>query len=212
MNNRELYVKLRENVGIIGTVYYRDAIGTYGRTRDVYIPACITHIEYTDIVDGLKLKLRFIGYPGSTKDNVSVADIYLPSPMNSRFHGNMIPVRSYFELLDREQGSNDSYDRCLTDLRSQMIYTGVRGQRYATIRYKATAEQFEYNKIIFSGPCTIVIWKDGTKTMTRVSKEDTFDPEKGVAICFMKRALGHTETNKLLRKELEKYWDEQKGE
>ena len=62
-----------------------------------------------------------------------------------------------------------------------------------------------YKKIIFSGPCTIILWKDGTKTMAKTSGGDIFDPEKGVAICFMKKMLGHTETNKILRKASEQY-------
>lgn len=63
-----------------------------------------------------------------------------------------------------------------------------------------------YKKIIFSGPCTIILWKDGTKTIAKTSSdEEVFDPEKGVAICFMKKMLGHTETNKILRKASEQY-------
>lgn len=65
--------------------------------------------------------------------------------------------------------------------------------------------KFEYKKIIFSGPCTIILWKDGTKTMARTNKEETFDPEKGVAVCFMKRALGEIEGKKILRKASEQY-------
>lgn len=66
--------------------------------------------------------------------------------------------------------------------------------------------KFEYKKIIFNGPCTIILWKDGTKTIAKTSSdEEVFDPEKGVAICFMKKMLGHTETNKILRKASEQY-------
>lgn len=63
-----------------------------------------------------------------------------------------------------------------------------------------------YKKIIFNGPCTIILWTDGTKTIAKTSSdEEIFDPEKGVAICFMKKMLGHTETNKILRKASEQY-------
>lgn len=67
--------------------------------------------------------------------------------------------------------------------------------------------KFEYKKIIFSGPCTIILWKDGTKTMARTNEEETFDPEKGVAVCFMKRALGEIEGKKVLRKASKQYED-----
>lgn len=63
-----------------------------------------------------------------------------------------------------------------------------------------------YKKIIFNGPCTIILWTDGSKTIAKASSdEEVFDPEKGVAICFMKKMLGHTETNKILRKASEQY-------
>lgn len=68
--------------------------------------------------------------------------------------------------------------------------------------------KFEYKKIIFNGPCTIILWKDGTKTIAKASDGEMFDPEKGVAICFMKRALGETEGKKVLRKANKDFYDE----
>jgi hypothetical protein len=42
-------------------------------------------------------------------------------------------------------------------------------------------------KIIFNDPATIILWEDGTKTVVKAHNEP-FDPEKGVAMCFMKKA------------------------
>lgn len=220
MNNYELYTILKREVGTTGTVYYRNTICT----RDVYISARIMEFEFDNTTDTLRVGLvcarPFGGYCEQSIGHVAISNVYLPSPMNSRFHGDMIPVRTYFEMVkaEHEQGGF-------------CTITGVRGQKYAAQRYldnsrfnfsignhlKAALEEnsvermsfgfykpitkadFDYNKIIFSGPCTIIIWKDGTKTMARVSEGDTFDPEKGVAICFMKRILGHTDTNKTLK-------------
>lgn len=42
-------------------------------------------------------------------------------------------------------------------------------------------------KIIFNGPATIIIWEDGNKTICKCMDIDTFDPEKGIAMCFLKR-------------------------
>lgn len=50
----------------------------------------------------------------------------------------------------------------------------------------------EINKVIFSGPCTIVLWDDGDKTMVRCENEH-FDKEKGLAMAIAKKFLG---TNK----------------
>ena len=50
---------------------------------------------------------------------------------------------------------------------------------------------FNIKKVIFNNPATIVYWKDGTKTVVKCGKDDTFDAEKGLALCFMKKALGN---------------------
>lgn len=44
--------------------------------------------------------------------------------------------------------------------------------------------------VIFNGPATIVFWKDGTKTVSICRDGDTYSQETGLAICFMKKALG----------------------
>ena len=45
-------------------------------------------------------------------------------------------------------------------------------------------------KIIFNDPATVVFWSDKTKTVVKAMSGDIYDPEKGVAMCFMKRMLG----------------------
>ena len=51
---------------------------------------------------------------------------------------------------------------------------------------------FEIEKVIFNEPATIVFWKDGTKTVVKCGENDEYDPEKGIAMCFAKKALGNT--------------------
>ena len=50
---------------------------------------------------------------------------------------------------------------------------------------------FGYKKAIFNPPATIVIWNDNTKTVVKCGPNDYYDPEKGLALCFMKRAFGN---------------------
>lgn len=45
-------------------------------------------------------------------------------------------------------------------------------------------------RVIFSDPCTIVLWNDGTKTIVRCTDEK-FDKEKGLAMCIAKKSLGN---------------------
>lgn len=58
-------------------------------------------------------------------------------------------------------------------------------------------------KVILHDPAVVVYWKDGTKTVAKAQNE-RYDPEKGLAMCFVKKMLdmsGKTLTvfNKLLK-------------
>ena len=44
--------------------------------------------------------------------------------------------------------------------------------------------------VIFNNPATIVFWSDGTKTVVKAENE-TFDPEKGLAMAIAKKSLGN---------------------
>lgn len=46
-------------------------------------------------------------------------------------------------------------------------------------------------RVVFNDPATIVFWKDGTKTVVKCSKGDTFSKESGIAMCFMKKMYGN---------------------
>lgn len=45
-------------------------------------------------------------------------------------------------------------------------------------------------KVIFNNPATIILWNDNTKTVVK-AEEETFDPEKGMAMAIAKKALGN---------------------
>lgn len=48
----------------------------------------------------------------------------------------------------------------------------------------------EIKEVIFNYPATIVYWKDGSKTVVKCGKdEESFDREKAVAMCFIKKML-----------------------
>jgi hypothetical protein len=58
------------------------------------------------------------------------------------------------------------------------------------VAYKAF-HPFAIEKVIFNDPATIVMWKDGTKTVVKCNEGDTYDPEKGLAMAISKKALGN---------------------
>ena len=54
----------------------------------------------------------------------------------------------------------------------------------------AIPTDLKIKKVIFNDPATIVFWNDGTKTVVKCQENDTFDHEKGLAMCIAKRFIG----------------------
>lgn len=52
--------------------------------------------------------------------------------------------------------------------------------------YSTTAK---IKKVIFHNPATIVYWNDNSKTVVKCKDGDTFDKEKGLALCISKKLL-----------------------
>ena len=58
------------------------------------------------------------------------------------------------------------------------------------VRHALLSQLFpDVKKVIFNNPATIVFWSDGTKTVVKCQEGDTFDQEKGLALCFMKKYM-----------------------
>lgn len=62
-------------------------------------------------------------------------------------------------------------------------------------------------KVIFSEPATIVFWTDNTKTIVKCGENDIYDPEKGVAMCCMKKLLGTNKTGSNYLDKVKEYFD-----
>ena len=50
----------------------------------------------------------------------------------------------------------------------------------------------EIKKVLYKNPATIVYWSDGSKTVVKCQREDTYDPEKGLAMAILKKMNGNT--------------------
>lgn len=51
-------------------------------------------------------------------------------------------------------------------------------------------KSLEVKKVIYSGPCTIVIWTDDSKTIVRCQDGDTYSKEVGLLMCLAKKVWG----------------------
>ena len=56
-------------------------------------------------------------------------------------------------------------------------------------------------RVLYNGPCTIVFWSDGTKTIVRCAGDQEFDTYSGFVAAFAKKMFGSTSrVKKMLRK------------
>ena len=117
---------------------------------------------------------HFIHRPTNLKLNWKFEDYQLRSRCVFMFEDNIIrTLINKFHLIEKENKS----------MNYEQMY--VRGSLFG----KRNAE---IKNVIFNGPCTIVQWSDGDKTIVKCENED-FDKEKGLAMAICKKFLG---TNK----------------
>lgn len=55
-------------------------------------------------------------------------------------------------------------------------------------------------KVVINRPVVVAVWEDGERTRATCSKEDTFDPEVGLAVCMRKKILPEKQFARVLRR------------
>jgi hypothetical protein len=139
-------------------------IGAGGNTMGVYL-----------VIDDIKFPIRLtnIEYKGNSYAapdiNVNAEVLYENAPI------------SLFDILQAKARS------VVYDVRSG-------SQPWPKANPNITRNPDTYDpieKVIFNDPATIVIWKDGSKTVVKVQEGDTYDPEKGLAMAIAKKFFGN---------------------
>lgn len=57
--------------------------------------------------------------------------------------------------------------------------------------------QVAISKVIYSNPATIVLFDDGTKTVSKCANGDIYSREVGLAICLLKKIIGPTNVHRI---------------
>lgn len=137
------------------------------------------HNRYTDKI-GCIIEKRAYGRDRMVFFDIEDFDIYNGQMSYIKIHlkGNVAEINEY----EKESNmSNNTFNYCFSDV---MATNGM-------MRMMLEDKKFHYKEVIFNPPATIIKWQDGTKTVVKCSPEDEFDPEKGIALCYMKKALGN---------------------
>lgn len=76
---------------------------------------------------------------------------------------------------------------CITCEEIEKLYNLYRDR----INISLSMPNFIVTKVIYHNPATIVFWNDGTKTVVKCNKDDTYDQEKGFYIACAKKLFGN---------------------
>ncbi len=59
----------------------------------------------------------------------------------------------------------------------------------------------DVKNVIFNPPVTVVLWTDGTKTISRCSEDDSYEERTGFLVCVAKKFFGNgTRYRKVMKK------------
>lgn len=118
------------------------------------------------------------------KDSLGMAIHYDESQISRLGYG------SYHGRVNKQNLRKTDYtDYCKHDIEcTKEMYKQIVNTHYGIGTARILPEIAD---VIFSGPATIVQWKDGTKTVVKCAKNDNFDTEKGLAMAIAKKALGN---------------------
>lgn len=101
--------------------------------------------------------------------------------------------KTYLTQIGRYKNKDNGFD--------SIIYQMGKKRKFAE-RGTDEMKNVDVKKIIFSGPKTIVLWTDGTKTIVSMSKDEThFDPEAAFCAAYTKKMFGTNSKIKRIIKE-----------
>lgn len=96
----------------------------------------------------------------------------------------------FIDMADAVDTVNRSYKRASNNVKSTRKSTKSREEREEE-RKREIIKKYPIEKVIFNEPATIVVWKDGTRTIAKCDEDEKFDKEKGFVICLCKKYMAN---------------------
>lgn len=99
---------------------------------------------------------------------------------------------THVRFRDFPHGYDDKYTVVWRDAHNDTIAaSNIIEHMSNKYRLMGPIEAYSIKKVHFNDPYTIVLWKDGTKTIVKTQNNEVYDAEKGLAMCISKKALGN---------------------
>lgn len=125
-----------------------------------------------------------------------VKSVNYPEDFIANLRETIKKSNSLYELPGHNEAYGTEIDRLNSGiLRQCYLHTGLfEPNAVACIKEETTMNcdiRSNIKDVIFNYPATIILWKDGTKTIVKVRKGEKYDPEKGFAMAVCKKMFGN---------------------
>ena len=143
---------------------------------------------YNSIEDYMYVKTKdgFIRLPLTTKEITGPFRYSIDT-----FDFPTITLTSEFSEFQVPEKIEDLPETLVDDLvRKRLIFDYSKRGDAAIWGNKAISAS-KIKKVIFNDPATIVLWRDGTKTVVKCQDDDAYDKMTGLAMCISKKFLGN---------------------
>ena len=202
--------------------------------KELIFVRCVNRVSVNDVIDTLVGDLNKHGVHGRANksadprvetDHVivrfSYSDGFYTSGRNLGLHPKyVLDLVDVFEsdLIDRYFPGSKRPPHSLVDTIC-LIEHEANHNAYIENDIRVTKDVFnkvyggvgllEIEKVVFNNPATIVLWKDGTKTVVKCQPGDLYSKETGLAMCIAKKCLGNEGNfNNVFRKWIPDYEEE----
>lgn len=103
----------------------------------------------------------------------------------------IVPVDTHTGLSNYLKGDM----KVMEDLRHFYVNVGSARQKetplFGGAWYGKNGKLVYITRVMYNEPATIVFWNDGSKTVSKCAKGDTYNKETGLAIAILKKLLGN---------------------
>lgn len=129
-------------------------------------------------------------------DIYGVKSVNYPEDFIANLRETIKKSNSLYGLPGHNEAYGTEIDRLNSGiLRQCYLSTGLfKPNAVACIKEETTMNcdiRSNIKNVIFNYPATIILWKDGTKTIVKVRKGEKYDPEKGFAMAVCKKMFGN---------------------
>ena len=180
-------------------------------SEDIFkiVDTMIANAGYPDarnlrVLAGTSIMIKLSHIPGEVPESINVLDgiTYVHDkwmkPREMRLQQKRVTMRydQFFKPkpfdIYKDVYSANELSSCIVDGFANLkdVFNKAFGGLFNLEENNMSRKSLEVKKVIYSGPCTIVIWADDSKTIVRCQDGDTYSKEVGLLMCLAKKVWG----------------------